>query len=98
MRIERPFLSSPHHPLPSTYLEVDDDQYHHDSAQQVAQIGCILSVEGILQGIHFVALGQHEVEQCNNGSLKFSALVSSNCHRGETLPQDVFTDVGGYEK
>ena len=52
-----------------------------------------MSVEWVLEGVYLVRFGEKEVEKSNNGSFKFSSLVSSNGNRWETLPQNVFTDV-----
>ena len=60
-----------------TYLEVDDDQSDNDSSEQVAKVWSILSVDCLLKTSDWV-LSQHEVEQGDDASLKFSSLVSSN--------------------
>ncbi len=61
-----------------SYLEVDDDKDDDDGGDEVRKVWCILSVEGILESINFVALGQQEVEQSNNRTFKFSSLVGSD--------------------
>lgn len=38
------------------------------------------------------------MEKSNDGSFKFSSLVSSDSNWGETLPKDVLTDVSSNEK
>jgi hypothetical protein len=81
-----------------TYLEIDDDKHDHDGGNEAGEIGRILSVEGLLEGVDLVALGEEEVEQGDDCALVLSALVSSDRHERETLPQDVLTDVSSNEK
>lgn len=57
-----------------------------------------MSLESILKCINLVRLGQEEMEESNNSTFKFSSLVSSDSDWGETLPEDVFTDVSGNEE
>ena len=78
----------------ATYLEVNNDEDDHDSGQQIGQVGGVLSVEGVLEGIDLVALGEQEVEQSNDGTLEFSSLVGSDGDGGEALPEDVLANVG----
>jgi hypothetical protein len=78
-----------------TYLEVDDDEDYEHGGEQTGQVGRVLSVEGVLEGVDFVALGEEEVEESDDGSFELGSLVSSDGDGGETLPQDVFADVGG---
>jgi hypothetical protein len=101
LRIERLYLSSPGKERVlgrSTYLEVDDYEDNQNSREQVGEVGGILSVEGVLEGINFVALGEEEVEESDDCSFELSALISSDCDGGEALPEDVLADVGSDEE
>lgn len=69
-------LSAADSQLDSEALEVDDDEDDHNSGKQVGKVRSILSVEGILESIDLVTLGKKEMEEGNNGSFEFSALVS----------------------
>lgn len=91
-------LSAAEGELNSESLEIDDDEHHNDSGEQVHQVWCTLPVKRLLQGKNLVWLGQKEVEKGNNASLEFSSLVSSNGNWGEALPQDGLANVGGDEK
>lgn len=82
----------------STYLEVNDDQNDQDGGQKIWKVGSILSVECILKCIKLVALGQKEMEECNDWSFEFSALLGSDGDGWEALPQDILADVCGEEE
>lgn len=81
-----------------TYLEVNDNQSDDEGSDQVAEVWSILSVEGLLQSVKLVWLGQQEVEQGNDAAFEFSSLVSSNGDWGERFPEDQFADVSGNEE
>jgi len=57
-----------------------------------------LSVESLLESIELVWLGEHEVEESDDGAFEFGSLISSNGDWGETFPENLFADVGGDEK
>ena len=80
-----------------TYLEVDHNDSHDHGSDEVAQIWSVLPVEGLLNGVPVSLLNQ-EVEGGDHSTLEFGALVSSDGHWREALPQDELTDVGGDEK
>jgi len=82
----------------SESLEIDDHKGDDDGGQEVAEIWCILAIEGLLQSIELVRLGQEEVEKGDDGSLELSTLISSDGNWGEGLPKDGLADVGGDEK
>lgn len=79
-------------------MEVNDDKGDNDGGNKVAEVWSILSVEGLLETVELVWLGEQEVEESNNATFEFSTLVSSNGDWGERFPEDQFTDVGGNEK
>ncbi len=81
-----------------TYLEIDDNKDDNHSCNQIADVWRVLSVEGLLECIEWVLLGQEEVEQGDNGALKFSTLLCTDCNGREALPEDDLTDVGSDEK
>ena len=61
-------------------------------------IGCVLSVEGLLQGVKFVLFCNQEMEECNDSAFEFCSLLGPNCDWREGLPKDDFTNVGGNEE
>ena len=81
-----------------TYLEIDDNQDDNHSCNQIADVWRVLSVEGLLECIEWVLLGQEEVEQGDNGALKLSTLLCSDRNGREALPEDDLTDVGSDEE
>ena len=81
-----------------TYLEIDDNEGHDNCSKQIAKVWSILSVDSLLDSIQLVWLGQQEMEESNDGTLKLGSLVSSNSDWGERFPEDGLTDVGGDEK
>ena len=81
-----------------TYLEVNDDHSNDDGSDQVAEVWSVLSVEGLLESVELVWLGEQEVEQGDDASLELGSLVGSNGDWGEGFPKDGLTDVGGDEK
>jgi hypothetical protein len=81
-----------------TYLEIDNNQDYNNSSKEVRKVGCILSVESILEGIELVALRQEEMEEGDYGSFEFCALLGSDGNGGEALPHYVLTDVCGYKQ
>ena len=60
----------------------------------MGDVGRILSVKGLLNGVELILLGPEEVEESNDGSLKLGALLSTNGDGREGLPEDDFADVG----
>ena len=91
-------LSAAEFELNSESLEIDDNKHDNHGSNQVAKIWSVLSVESLLKPIKLVRFGEHEVEKSNDGSLKFSSLVSSNGSGGERFPKDHFTNVGCNEE
>ncbi len=81
-----------------TYLEIDDNEGNNDGCEQVAKVWSILSVNSLLKTIELVWLGQHEMEEGDNGAFEFGSLISSDGNWGETFPENLFADVGGDEK
>ena len=61
-----------------TYLEVDDDQDDDDSGYQVGDVRSVLPIEGLLDGVQLVLLGQEEVEKGDDGSFEFSTLLRAD--------------------
>jgi len=84
--------------LNSEALEVNDNECDNDCGEQVAKVWSILSVNGLLNTIELIWLGQQEMEQGDDSSLELCSLVGSNCHWGEGFPQDGLADVGGDEE
>lgn len=76
--LESSHLSAAQTQFNSETLEVNNNEHYYGGGNEVAEIWCILPVKRLLQAIYFVWLSQKEVEGGNNGSLKFSTLVSSN--------------------
>lgn len=64
--------------LNSEALEVDYNENNYDCGNQVEQVGSVLSVESLLQTVKLIWLGEHEVEEGNDGSFELSSLVSSD--------------------
>jgi hypothetical protein len=95
---ETSHLSAAQGKFNSEALEVNDDQSNDDGGDQVAEVWSILSVEGLLESVELVWLGQEEVEKSDDASLEFSSLISSNGNWRERFPEDQLTDVGGDEK
>ena len=81
-----------------TYLEVNDDEDDKDSGHQVADVRCVLPIEGLLQGIELVRFCEQEVEKSDDCTLKLGTLLGTNGDRRETLPQDDLTDICGDEE
>ena len=65
-------------PAIMTYLEVDDDQDDNDGGYQVGNVRRILPIEGLLDGVKLVLLGQEEVEKCDDGSFELSTLLCAD--------------------
>ena len=57
-----------------------------------------MPVEGLLESVKLVWLGQHEMEESDDGAFEFGSLISSDCNWGETFPENLFADIGGNEK
>jgi hypothetical protein len=81
-----------------THLEVDNDDEHEHSGQQVENVGQVRTVECFLQCLHFVTARDEQMEQSNDGSFELSSAASVDGGRGESLPDDVLADVGGDEE
>ena len=79
-------------------LEVDDSCEDNEGREQVHNIGKILSVESFAEGNLLVWPGKEEMEESNNGTLKFWASTSVNGSRREGLPDDRLADVGSNEE
>ena len=95
---ETSHLSAAQGKFDSETLEVDDYKDDNNGGEEIAEIWCVLSVEGLLHAINLVWFGEHEVEESNNCTFEFSSLVSSNGDWREAFPEDHLTDVGGNEK
>ena len=80
-----------------TYLEVDDNDSYDHGGDQVAQVWSVLTVEGLSHSVPRSLLDQ-EVEGSDDSSFELGALVGSDGHGREALPQDELTDVGGDEE
>ena len=65
-------------PAIMTYLEVDDDQDDDDGGYQVRNVRRILPIEGLLDGVELVLLGQEEVEKCDDGTFELSTLLRAD--------------------
>ena len=65
-------------PAIMTYLEVDDDQDDDDGGYQVGNVRRILPIEGLLDGVKLVLLGQEEVEKGDDGSFELSTLLRAD--------------------
>lgn len=63
-----------------TYLEIDDNECHYHSGEEVAEVWRVLPVDSLLDTIKLVWLSQKEMEQSDDGSLELSSLVGSNGH------------------
>ena len=61
-----------------TYLEVNDDQDDNDGGYQVGNVRSVLPIEGLLDGVKLVLLGQEEVEKGDDGSLELSTLLRAD--------------------
>ena len=81
-----------------TYLEVDDDQDHNDSGDQVGHIRRVLSVECLLQSVESILLSEQEVEECDDSAFKLGSLIRADGDGREGLPQDDLADIGGDEQ
>lgn len=79
-------------------LEVDDDEDNDHGRDQLRNVGCVLSVEGLLDRIEFVLLGPQEVEKRNDCSFELGSLLSANSDRREGFPEDDLADVRRDEK
>ena len=55
-------------------------------------------MECLVESIHGICLGEHEVEQSDDSSLKLGTLISPNGNWGEGLPHDGLANVGGNEQ
>ena len=81
-----------------TYLEVDDDEDNDNRGNQVADIGRVLTVEGLLKSKDLVGLGEEEVEESDDGAFKLDTVLGLDRDGRERLPQDGLADVGGDEE
>lgn len=81
-----------------TYLEVDDDEDNDNRGDQVADIGRVLTVEGLLKSKDLVGLGEEEVEESDDGAFELDTVLGLDRDGRERLPQDGLADVGGDEE
>lgn len=65
----------------SEALEVDDDEDHDNRGNQVRNIGRVLTVEGLLEGVDFILLRAQKVEQSNDSSFKLGTLLCADRNR-----------------
>ena len=99
LRIERQSLIIEEAPTGErTYLEVDDDEDNNDGGDEVADVGRVLAVKGLLQRVELVLLGEQEVEQRDDGTFELGTLLRADCDRRERFPQDDLANVGGDEE
>ena len=64
-----------------TYLEVDNYKEDNHSSQQAGNVRRVFTVEGVLEGQHFVGLGQQGVEEGDDGTFEFGVLLSLDRNR-----------------
>lgn len=67
-------------------LEVNNDKENDNSSKQVANIRRVLSVESLLQSASNARFCEQEMEQSDNGTFEFGALLSADGNWGEGLP------------
>ena len=82
----------------TTYLEPNDNEHDDNGGGQVAEVGCVLALERLIDAVHGVRLGHDEVEGSDDGALELSTLIRTDGHGREALPHDGLADVGGDEE
>lgn len=79
-------------------LEVDNHRKNEESSHQVHQVWKVLTVESLTKGTDLVGAGGKKMEKSNDGSFELGSTSGVHCCRGECLPDNGFTDVGGNEE
>jgi len=62
-------------------LEVDNYKEDNHSSQQAGNVRRVFTVEGVLEGQHFVGLSQQGVEEGDDGTFEFGVLLSLDRNR-----------------
>ena len=78
-------------------LEVDHNQHHSHSGNQVEKVGRRLTIKGLAHCLELIAPRDQEVEERNDGSLELSLTARGDDHGAERLPEDGLSDVASDE-
>ena len=78
-------------------LEVDHHEEDHGGTDEVGEVGEVLAVERLHDGLGLVLPGDDQVEKGNDGTLKLSSLSSVDRGGAQGLPDDVLADVSSDE-
>jgi hypothetical protein len=80
------------------HLEVYDNHEDKDCGHEGCNVGHVLAIEGVLESLHLISAGEHEVEEGNDSAFKLHAARTLDCVWRECFPEYVFTDIRGDEK
>ena len=84
--------------LDAEALEVNHDGKYGKRGDEVHHVRKTFAPEGLAQGTPFVIPCEKKVEQRDDSALEFGAAAGVDGGRGECLPDDRLTDVGGDEE
>ena len=79
-------------------MEVYNHCKDKDGSHEVGEVRQVLAVEGLSQATDLVTPGSQEMEQGDDGSLELCTTACVDGGRGEALPDDGLTNVGGNEE
>jgi len=74
-------------------LQVDHQEEHEHSCEEVGQVGRGVPIEGLVDGRPFVRLGQQQMDQGDDRPFELSPVLRLDGDGTERSPDDVFRDV-----